>query len=74
MLIPVFQILYYLMLFSMFLMSIFIIYHIVFYSYTAVSRIVTLAIFVPVACVLLFTNFLIFSSLPLDRIFAGMLP
>lgn len=74
MLIPIFQILYYLMLFAMFLMSIFVVFHIVFYSYTFASKILMLAIFVPVAGVLLFTNFVLFNSLPLNRIFAGMLP
>jgi len=74
MLIPIFQILYYLMLFAMFLMSIFIVFHIVFYSYTFASKILMLAIFVPVVGVLLFTNLLLFSTLPLDRIFSGMLP
>ncbi|EKD58666.1 MAG: hypothetical protein ACD_56C00075G0002, partial [uncultured bacterium] len=65
MLIPIFQILYYLMLFAMFLMSIFIVFHIVFYSYTVASKILTLMIFVPVVGVLLFTNFVLFSALPL---------
>ena len=74
MLITIFQILYYLMFFMMTLMSVFIIFHIVFYSYTSASKMAALTIFVPVAGVLLFTNFVLFASLPLDKIFAGMLP
>ena len=74
MLILIFQILYYLVFFTMFLMSLFIIFHIVFYSYTTISKIITLLIFVPVAAVLLFTNLVLFSALPLDRFFSGILP
>ena len=74
MLIPIFQILYYLVFFTMFLMSIFIIFHIVFYSYSTASKLLTLLIFVPVAGVLLFTNLTLFSSLPLAQIFSGLLP
>jgi hypothetical protein len=74
MLITVFQILYYLVFFMMFLMSIFIVFHVVSYSSTASSKFMTLAIFVPVAGVLLATNFFLFSRLPLETIFAGLLP
>ncbi|HBI51031.1 MAG TPA: hypothetical protein DDY21_04260 [Candidatus Moranbacteria bacterium] len=73
MLIPIFQILYYLVFFVMFLMSIFIVFHIVFYSYSFLSRLLMLAIFVPVAGVLLFTNFVLFTSINLKQLFAGML-
>lgn len=74
MLVLIFQTLYYLSLFSMFLMSIFIVFHIVFYAYSAASKLITLLIFVPVALVLMFTNFALFSELPLERILTGMLP
>jgi hypothetical protein len=57
----------------MFLMSAFIIYHIVFYSYDATAKIIMLLIFIPVVGVLLFTNFVLFSSISLQNIFAGML-
>jgi hypothetical protein len=73
MLVPIFQILYFLVFFSMFLMSVFIIFHIVFYSYSAFSKLVTLLVFIPVAGVLLFTNFILFMSIPLDRIFSNLL-
>lgn len=74
MLVPIFQILYYIMLFAMALMSVFIVFHIVFYSYTFVSKILMLAIFVPVVGILLFTNLVLFTSLPLERIFGGLMP
>ncbi|EKE25386.1 MAG: hypothetical protein ACD_5C00180G0002 [uncultured bacterium] len=74
MLVPIFQILYYILLFTMALMSVFIIFHIVFYSYTFVSKILMLLIFVPVVGVLLFTNLVLFSALPLERVFSGLLP
>jgi hypothetical protein len=56
------------------LMSLFIVFHIVFYSYTTFSKLITLAIFVPVVGVLLVTNYVLFNSLNLVQIFAGMLP
>ena len=74
MLVTIFQILYYIVLFMMTVMSAFIVFHIVFYSYSSSSKVATLAVFLPVVCVLLVTNFILFSSLPLDRIFAGMMP
>jgi len=73
MLIPIFQILYYLVFFVMFLMSIFIIFHIVFYSYSFFSRLLMLAIFVPVAGVLLFTNFVLFTAINLEQFFGGII-
>ena len=74
MLVPIAQILYYLVFFSMFLMSIFIIFHIVFYSYTFSSKILMLSIFVSVAGVLLFTNLVLFSAIDLDNALARMIP
>jgi len=74
MLIPIFQILYFLVFFTMFLMSIFIIFHIVFYSYSFLSKILMLGIFVPVAGTLLFTNFVLFNKVDLQQIFTGLLP
>lgn len=74
MLIPIFQILYYLVFFSIFLIGLFIVFHIVFYSYSFFSKMLMLMIFVPVAGVLLFTNFILFSGINLQQIFAGMLP
>jgi hypothetical protein len=68
----IFQILYLLVFLSMSLMSLFIVYHIVFYSYTNTAKIITLAIFVPVVLVLIFTNFALFQSIPLAVIFSGM--
>jgi hypothetical protein len=73
MLIPIFQILYSLAFFAMFLMSIFVVFHIIFYSYSTVSRLVTLAIFIPVVGVLLFTNLVLFRALDLGQLFSGML-
>jgi len=73
MLVPIFQILYYLIFLVMFLMSIFIIFHIVFYSYSFLSRLLMIAIFVPVAGVLLFTNFLLFTAVDLEQLFAGVI-
>jgi hypothetical protein len=72
--VAIFQILYYVIWLSMLLMSLFVVFHIVFYAYSFVSKIAMLAIFVPVVSVLLFTNLLLFSVLPLERIFASMLP
>ena len=74
MLIPIFQILYYLVFFAMFLMGIFIIFHVVFYSYSTTSKLAMLAIFIPVAGVLLFTNLVLFTSIPLSQIFGNLLP
>ncbi|EKE20293.1 MAG: hypothetical protein ACD_8C00023G0001 [uncultured bacterium] len=74
MLVAIFQIMYYLVLFSMFLMSLFIVFHIVFYAYSFLSKLLMLAIFVPVAGVLLFTNFVLFSSLNLSSLLSSMLP
>jgi hypothetical protein len=70
----IFQILYLLVFLAMGLMSIFVIYHIVFYSYTNISKIIMLAIFVPVTGVLLLTNFAIFQQIQLQEIFSMLLP
>ena len=74
MLIEIIQILYYIVFFVMSMLSAFIVFHMVRYSYTAASKTAMLAIFLPVVCVLLITNFILFSTLPFDRIFASMLP
>lgn len=74
MLVLIFQVMYYLVLLSMFLMSLFIIFHIVFYSYSFFSKLLMLLIFVPVAGVLLFTNFLLFSSINIERLLSSVLP
>lgn len=74
MLVPIFQILYGLVFLTILLMGIFIIFHIVSFSYTATSKMMMLLIFVPVAGVLLFTNFLLFANLPLAKIFSGLMP
>ncbi|EKE18642.1 MAG: hypothetical protein ACD_9C00271G0003 [uncultured bacterium] len=74
MLVLIFQILYYLLLFAMFLMSIFIVFHIVFYSYSFLSKLLMLLIFVPVVGVLLFTNFVLFSSIDLGHLLARIMP
>ena len=71
--ITIFQILYLIVFLLMFFMSIFIIFHIAFYSYTSISKFVTLAIFIPVAAVLLFTNVILFFAIPLENIFSNML-
>jgi len=68
--IAIFQILYFIVFLSMLLMSIFIIFHIVMYSYSTISKLVTLLIFVPVAGVLLFTNLVIFTKIPFENIFS----
>ena len=70
MLVPIFQILYGVIFFAIFLMSIFIIFHIVFYSYSTFAKLITLCVFVPVVGVLMFTNFALFSLIPLAQIFA----
>lgn len=56
----------------MVLMSVFVVYHIVVYSYTDISKIIMLAIFVPVVLVLLFTNMGLFLSIPLSDIFSNL--
>jgi len=68
MLVAIFQILYLIVFFIMLLMSAFVIFHIVFYSYNAFSKLVMLSIFVPVAAVLLFTNFILFMQIPLSEV------
>lgn len=70
---PIFQILYYLVFFAMFLMSIFIIFHIVFYSYSVASKLLMLTIFTSVAGVLLFTNLILFSSINIEQLLGGMI-
>lgn len=74
MLIPIAQILYGLVFLSMCLMSAFIVFHIIFYSYSVVSKLIMLLVFIPVTGVLLSTNFILFASLPLAKIFSGILP
>ncbi|HEX8974088.1 MAG TPA: hypothetical protein VF817_01205 [Patescibacteria group bacterium] len=73
MLIPLVQILYFIVLGMMALLSIFIVYHIIFYSYSTFSKLVTLALFISVAGVLFLTNFLLFTQLPLEDIFSKVM-
>lgn len=68
MLIPILQILYLIVFGIMSLMSIFIVFHIVFYSYSTASKLTMLLIFVPVAGVLLFTNYALFMDIPLGSL------
>lgn len=73
MLILIFQILYYLVFAAMCLMSIFIAFHILAYSYSYFSKIMTITIFASVAGTLLFSNFLLFKSVDLAQVLVGML-
>jgi len=73
MLVPIFQIAYLIIFLSMLLMCVFVIFHIVFYSYSAVSKVITLMIFVPVAAILLFTNMVLFFKIPLQDILGGFI-
>lgn len=72
--ITIFQIFYYLVFFTMALMSAFIVFHIVAYSYSAKSKTLMLTIFLPVVMVLLVTNFILFVNLPLEKLFSSILP
>ena len=73
MLVPIFQIAYLIIFLAMLLMCIFVIFHIVFYAYSAASKIITLLIFVPVAAILLFTNAVLFFNIPLQDILEGFI-
>ena len=68
MLVTIFQTLYGVIFFSIALMSVFVIFHIVYYSYSVFSKLVMLAIFIPVAGVLLFTNLILFMQIPLSNL------
>ncbi len=57
----------------MVLMSGFVIFHIIYYSYDRISKVITLAIFVPVVALLLFTNLISFFAISWDNIFSGLL-
>jgi hypothetical protein len=74
MLVLITQIVYGAVFLMMLLMSLFIVYHIVAYSYTHISRVITLAIFLPVVGVLLFVNLVSFWSIPLENILSKILP
>jgi hypothetical protein len=66
-----FQILYLIILVVMLVLSMVIVFHILKYSYTAKSKIITLAIFLSVAAVLMITNAISFCMLPLEKFFSG---
>jgi|GEM_PF-819396 FtsH-binding integral membrane protein len=66
------QILYAIVFFIMLLLSGFIIFHVVFYSYNSPSKKITLALFVPVTCVLLLTNLILFNSIDLEGLFSNI--
>ena len=70
--VAIIQIIYFLFFLTMLFMGVFIIYHITAYSYTLFSKILTLLIFVPVLCILLFTNMVIFYQIPVGEIFSGL--
>jgi hypothetical protein len=54
----------------MLLMSFFIVFHIVRYSYNKTAKLTMLLIFVPVVSILLFTNFILFSQIQIENIFS----
>ena len=47
---------------------------VIFYSYSFLSKLLMLLIFVPVVGVLLFTNFVLFSSIDLGHLLARIMP
>jgi hypothetical protein len=73
MIILIVQILYGAVFLMMLLMGLFVTYHILAYSFTHTSRIVTLAIFLPVAAVLLISNLILFFSIDLGSIFSDFM-
>jgi hypothetical protein len=64
------QLMYYLVFLMMLLMSLFIVFHIVRYSYNKTAKLTMLLIFVPVVSILLFTNFILFSQIQIENIFS----
>lgn len=63
------SILYFIMLFICVVGAVFIIFHVVRYSYSRAVAMLTLAIFIPVLFLLMMVNFTVFSSLKLEEIF-----
>lgn len=68
--IEIIYLLYGIIFFMLALMGIFIVYHIVRYSYNKINLIIMLLLFVVPFLVLMFTNFMIFSSLNLTKLFS----
>lgn len=56
----------------MLLFSGFVVFHIVFYSYNSTAKAITLGIFIPVTCVLLLTNLILFNSIELSGVFSNI--
>lgn len=68
MLILVAKLLFSAVMFVFTLMALFIVYHVVRYSKTKAGLVLTLALFLPVVAILIFSNVVLFSSLDLENI------
>ncbi len=66
-----FGLLYTVLLFSYIATALFIVFHIVRYSFKRSSMLFGITLFLVVLCVLVFINALIFFSLPMDKIFSN---
>lgn len=74
MLLLIFKALYGVVVTTVLLMSMFIVYHIVRYSYSRVGTIVMLALFLAVGGALLFSNAVLFAQLPLEDLLESLIP
>lgn len=67
------QVMYYIIILGIILAGAFIVYHIVAYSFSAYSKVVTLLIFFPVFAVLILTNIMLFSNIDFQEVFSGLM-
>ena len=69
----IFQLLYAAVLLIFFLLSAFIVFHIVRYSYNRSSSVIMLVIFLTFTGLLIFSNIILFANLPLEEMLPHML-
>lgn len=74
MLLLIFKALYGVVLVTVLLMSMFIVYHIMRYSYSRSGTIIMLGLFLTVGGALLFSNAVLFAQLPLENLLDALLP
>jgi hypothetical protein len=71
MLILIANVLYAAVMLAFMLISFFIVFHVLRYSYSKTGTILTLAIFLPVVVVLMYTNYFLFQHLPINDFFSS---
>lgn len=72
MMLLIFNVLYGLLVIMMCLLSLFILYHIFYYSYSKSSKLLMVSFFVPVTVIMLIVNYVLFSQIPFESLLPNL--